>query len=120
MKKRNCTEKTSGSGYSEVDMTGARYLISLREKQEELKIEILEFCKSKAAHAISVMEIYDAIKGHYPIPDKDSGKENVILQGIIRNLLLVLVAHGELEEQKSETGVGCFYLFSNEDTIDVA
>lgn len=120
MKKKKCIEKLSGSGYAKVDMTGASYLVSLREKQEEMKMEILEFCKSKGVHAISVMEIYDAIKGHYPIPGKDGGKENVILQGIIRNLLLVLVAHGELEEKKSETGVGYFYLFSSEDSIDVA
>lgn len=112
---RNYKEVKKAVENLRVDMTGARYLVSLRNKQDTMKQEIIEFCRNhKSRTIITASEIYEEINSRYPMPEEEDETANVILQGIIRNLLLSLVTFGELEEKELEKGIGYICLSSSQ------
>lgn len=80
-----------------VDMNGTEYLLYLRGKQDMMQEEILRFCKSYKKCAVSANRIYEEMKDRYPMSVENKGEENVILRGVLCNLLMKLVSKGMLE-----------------------
>lgn len=104
--KQYITKKGDVGIHPHVDMTGARYLLALREKQDLMKREILNLCRSsKGMEAIPAAEIYKDFQARYP-QGKNTGEENVILRGVLGNLLSGMVSHGQLAEEMTGTGAG--------------
>lgn len=90
-----------------VDMSGANYLISLRENQNKMKQEILDFCRNhKKREIVTLTDIYEAFKTKYPMQERGKDEENKILQGVLQNLLFVMVCSGKLEEKNLEADIG--------------
>ena len=104
--------------HSQVDMSGAKYLLYLREKQDTMKQELLEFCRGK--DAVTAAEAYGEMKGRYPLPEGKGKEENVILQGVLWNLLSAMASQGKLEEDDSEGGTRYRIPASQEDKTEAA
>lgn len=86
-----------------MDMTGAMYLMYLPNEQEKMKQEILSFCMDRK-EGVTANQIYANLNIKYPLQE---GREqnNVVFKGVLRNLLMMMVSHGKLEERIFEEDV---------------
>ena len=87
-----------------VEMAGKEYLLKLREKQAQMRKEIIMLLTEN--DTLSFQEIYLKMEEQYhrycPFPyERDQ-----ILEGVVKNELAVLVNRNELVELVTETGAG--------------
>lgn len=87
-------------------MSGKEYLLYLRERQEQMESYILDCLKDAKNYNLSEQEIYQMAgeKFRCELPVDDA--ENMILKGIVRNLLDRYEARGSIVPVSTKYGPG--------------
>ncbi len=89
-------------------MSDKDYLLYLRDRQEEMRQDILMCCTTKRSCLfVDVFTVYKKLKEKYHEGWEKEQGENVILKGILQNQIAFLEARGELVSGTAKYGVGC-------------
>lgn len=92
---------------NEKKMTDKEYLLFLRDKQTEMRIDILKCCLTqKKTIFVYEFEIYKMLKGKYNAGNIKENEENVILKGVLQNQIAFLTAQGKLVSGAAKYGIG--------------
>lgn len=88
-----------------VILSGTQYLTRLRTQQEHMVKDILKICGTKSDEEFVAAEfIYQKIEKKYHIQRAGEIGEDVILKGVLKNILSILMSKGELLEGKAGNG----------------
>lgn len=88
------------------EMPDKGYLLYLREKQQEMKGEILKSCITKRnGGLIEESILYEEIKKRYQAHWDETDGDDAILKGIFRNQIAFLERQGDLISKKTENGI---------------
>ena len=90
----------------ETIMSGKEYLLYLRERQGLMGKYILECLKNAKNHTLSEQEIYRMTEEKFQCAIPVDDAENVILKGIVRNLLERYEVHGNIVPVPAKYGPG--------------
>lgn len=88
-------------------MTDKEYLLFLRDRQTEMRIDILKCCLTKKKTIfVYEFEIYKMFKEKYNAGNIKENEENVILRGVLQNQIAFLTAQGKLVSGTAKYGIG--------------
>ena len=88
-------------------MTDKEYLLFLRDRQTEMRIDILKCCLTqKKTIFVYEFEIYKKLKEKYNAENIKENEENVILRGVLKNQIACLTAQGKLVAGTAKYGIG--------------
>lgn len=88
-------------------MSDKDYLLYLRDRQEEMRQDILMCCTTKRSSLlVDEFTVYKKLKEKYHEGWEEEQGEDVILKGILQNQIAFLEARGELVSGTAKYGVG--------------
>lgn len=87
-----------------IQMSGKEYLLYLREQQDAINACILECFQSVPKRTLSEQELVCMIEHRLPFGTDADDPHNMILEGVVRNLLGRFEAHGQIISVCSKEG----------------
>ena len=100
-----CYEIVKGKIY--YDMTDSEYLRKLWEKREEMRAEFLRLYQTKRRNIYRTSGVFEEMKKKYQIYRIGEDELNdIILNDVMKNMVSLLVARGELIQGKTRQGIG--------------
>lgn len=88
-------------------MSDKDYLLYLRDRQEEMRQDVLMCCITKRSSLfVDEFTVYKKLKEKYHEGREEEQGEDVILKGILQNQIAFLEARGELVSGTAKYGVG--------------
>lgn len=88
-------------------MSDKDYLLYLRDRQEEMRQDILMHCMTKRSGLfVDEFTVYKKLEEKYHEGREKEQGEDVILKGILQNQIAFLEARGELVSGTAKYGVG--------------
>lgn len=87
-----------------VEMAGKEYLLKLREKQAQMRKEMLKLFTGNVT--LSFQDVYLKMEGRYHQYCPSPYGRDRILEGVVKNELSILVSRRKLAEISTKAGVG--------------
>lgn len=88
-------------------MSDKEYLLYLRDRQKEMRQEILACCTTKRSSLfVDEFTVFKKMEEKYHVDREEKKGEDVILKGILRNQIAFLEAHGKLLSGTAKYGIG--------------
>lgn len=102
-------------GMEKIRMSGKAYLLYLRARQKQMEDYLLDCFRKAEKHMLPEQEIIRMVKAKIQceLPAEDG--EDVILKGVVRNLLYRFEALGYLAPVSTEAGQGYQLIDKNAD-----
>lgn len=93
-----------------IEMSGKEYLLYLRARQDRIEEYILERFKAAKKHRLSKQEICQMVEAEFRCELPVDDTENIILKGVITNLLDSYEVKGWLEPVATKYGPGYHFI----------
>lgn len=88
------------------DMTDEEYLMKLKEQQNEMIEDFLRSYRTKRRNLYITSDVSEKLKRKYKINRVGEGHDDVILDGILKNVFSMLLARGDIVKGKTRNGTG--------------